>query len=54
MKEDLTYRVNYLHENAMDLAEMAFFAKRRNELYNYCKAILKALNYEKAAARLLA
>jgi len=53
MKETLSEKVNRLHEEAMDLAEMAFFAKRRGENYNYCKYILRALNLEKAAARLL-
>jgi hypothetical protein len=46
-------RINAWHEEAMDLAEKAFFAKRRNEQLNYFKHIQRALNYEKAAARLL-
>lgn len=53
MTENLPEKVNRLHEEAMDLAEMAFFAKRRGELHNYCKFIQRALNYEKAAARML-
>lgn len=44
-------KINNWHEEAMDLAEMAFFAKRRNDVYNYWKFINRALNYEKAAAR---
>jgi len=46
-------KVNIWHEEAMDFAEMAFFANRRNEQFNYWKYIQRALNYEKAAARLL-
>ncbi len=46
-------KTNVWHEEAMDFAEMAFFAARRNEQYNYWKFIQRALNYEKAAARLL-
>ncbi len=46
-------KINNWHEEAMDLAEMAFFAKRNNDIYNYWKLIHKALNYEKAAARAL-
>lgn len=53
MTENLPEKVNRLHEEAMDLAEMAFFAKRRGELLNYCKFIQRALNYEKAAAKML-
>src|ERR1700685_3520116 len=53
MKEDLQTTVNRLHEDAMDLAEIAFFARRREENVNYYRYILKALNFEKAAARLL-
>lgn len=44
-------KINNWHEEAMDLAEMAFFAKRNNDIYNYWKFINRALNYEKAAAR---
>ena len=47
------HKINIWHEEAMDLAEMALFAKRRGELYNYWKYIQRALNYEKAAAKLL-
>ncbi|MDB5279057.1 MAG: putative endonuclease, domain protein [Ferruginibacter sp.] len=46
-------KVTIWHEEAMDLAEMAFFAKRRGEYYNFWKFIQRALNYEKAAARVL-
>ncbi|WP_214071830.1 Z1 domain-containing protein [Mucilaginibacter sp. dw_454] len=52
MKE-IIQKVNSWHEDAMDLAEMAFFAKRRNEIFSYLKYIQRALNYEKAAAKLL-
>lgn len=50
---DITQKVNSWHEEAMDLAEMAIFAKKRNEIFNYLKLIQRALNYEKAAAKLL-
>jgi len=46
-------KVNIWHEEAMDLAEMALFAKRRSDFYSYWKYIQRALNYEKAAAKLL-
>lgn len=46
-------KVNRWHDEAMDLAEMAIFAKRRDELVLYNKLIQRALNFEKAAARLL-
>jgi hypothetical protein len=46
-------KISTWHEEAMELAEMAFFAKRRNEIPNYWKLIQRALNYEKAAARLM-
>jgi hypothetical protein len=46
-------RIDIWHEEAMDFAEMALFAKRRGELYNYFRFIQRALNYEKAAAKLL-
>lgn len=46
-------KLNRWHEEAMDLAEMAISARRRNELMAYCRLIQRALNYEKAAARLL-
>lgn len=48
-----TEKIKQWHNEAMDLAEMAFFAKRRKEKYNYYRLILRALNLEKAAARLL-
>ncbi|WP_293744647.1 Z1 domain-containing protein [uncultured Pedobacter sp.] len=50
---ELEKRVSHWHEEAMELAEMAFFAKRRNEIPNYWKLIQRALNFEKAAARLM-
>lgn len=50
---DNIHKINTWHEEAMDFAEMAFFASRRSEQYNYWKYIQRALNYEKAAARLL-
>jgi len=50
---DIEKKVSNWHEEAMELAEMAFFAKRRNEVPNYWKLIQRALNYEKAAARLM-
>jgi hypothetical protein len=50
---ELEGKINAWHEEAMDLAELAFFAKRKKEIYNYWKFIQRALNYEKAAARLL-
>ncbi len=46
-------KINNWHEEAMDLAEMAFFARRENDIYSYWKYINRALNYEKAAARAL-
>ncbi|MGC4100188.1 Z1 domain-containing protein [Ferruginibacter sp.] len=46
-------KVTIWHDEAMDLAEMAFFAKRRGEYFNFWKFIQRALNYEKAAARIL-
>ncbi|HWZ15428.1 MAG TPA: Z1 domain-containing protein [Mucilaginibacter sp.] len=51
---ELENKVNSRHGESMEFAEMAFFAKRRNEFYNYWKFIQKALNLEKAAARALA
>ncbi|OQP61905.1 hypothetical protein A3860_29865 [Niastella vici] len=50
---DNIHKINTWHEEAMDFAEMAFFAGRRSEQYSYWKYIQRALNYEKAAARLL-
>ncbi|WP_214072640.1 Z1 domain-containing protein [Mucilaginibacter sp. dw_454] len=50
---ELENKVNSRHGESMEFAEMAFFAKRRNEFYNYWKFIQKALNLEKAAARAL-
>jgi hypothetical protein len=50
---ELQKKLNRWHEEAMDLAEMAISAKRRNELMAYYRLIQRALNYEKAAARLL-
>jgi len=50
---DLQNKINRRHEEAMDFAEMAFFARRRKEFNNYLKLIQRALNYEKAAARTL-
>ncbi len=50
---ELENKINSWHEEAMDLAEMAFFAKKRSELYSYWKYIHRALNYEKASARTL-
>ncbi|WP_343303067.1 Z1 domain-containing protein [Chitinophaga niabensis] len=52
MSEDIR-KVNNWHEEAMDFAEMAFFANRRNEQKSYWKFIQHALNYEKAAAKFL-
>jgi len=46
-------KINAWHDEAMDFAEMAFFAQRRGENQNYWKFIQRALNYEKAAARTL-
>lgn len=46
-------KINTWHEEAMDFAEMAFFAQRRGEAQSYWKFIQRALNYEKAAARTL-
>ena len=50
---EIEKKVGNWHDEAMELAEMAFFAKRRNEISNYWKLIQRALNYEKAAARLM-
>lgn len=50
---EIEKRVGHWHEEAMELAEMAFFARRRNEISNYWKLIQRALNFEKAAARLM-
>lgn len=50
---EIEKKINNWHEEAMELAEMAFFAKRREELSNYWKLIQRALNYEKAAAKLM-
>lgn len=50
---ELENKLEAWHEEAMDLAEMAFFANRRGEFYSYWKFIQRALNYEKAAARLI-
>lgn len=46
-------KINVWHEEAMNLAEMAFFAKRKSDFYSYWKYIQRALNYEKAAAKAL-